>query len=333
MNEVLKKLLFVMTMILLFSGCAQQSQVHDVAISRPEQCIVFGKLELMKEGKIVPWSSFWSGREGRIIFLPPNSNKAQVYKVAKDGFFYWDLEPGDYFILSFEISEGGDFSRGDLRIPFSVSEERKNIYIGNLKVLMQGGWYYVGIDDDYSAALESFKNKFPYAQEPVKILASLQQKEGTYKKIKYICTDDWGIECKNKPYGVGFIRFEGVKPINPEVSIGISTDINTLNPTFEWSPSSLDNVTYDLIIYEAASYSRSGLDNQYVPGRLFLYEENIKDISYKITKTLQPKTKYFWSVRLRLNDDVSTWSKYSFFQTIILVTGGGSSNWFTFDTP
>ena len=334
MKESLQKFALVLAAILLFSlGCVQQPQIHDIGESGFTQGITFGKLELIKDGKVVSWSSFWMGREGRIIFLPPSGNKAIVYKVDKDGFFSWALEPGNYLILGYDLTEGGNVTSGDLRISFNVSDKTKNVYIGNLKVDLQEGWYKIDVYDDSSTAVELFRNKFPNAEQPVKELAQLQEDIGTFKNKKYVCAEYWGTDCKNKSYGLGFMRFEGVKPIKPEVTIKGQTKLDNLLPTFEWSPSSVDNISYDLVVYEAVSFSRSGIDIQYKPGRLVLYKEDIRESKYELKDPLKPGSRYFWSIRLRLNDDVSTWSKYAFFQTIILVTEGGRNNWFSFETP
>lgn len=337
MNEVMLKLLSAVAAIsFLFSGCATPMQIHDVEQLNPDQIITFGKLELVKDGKVQPWSSssFWKGiTEGRLIILPPDGNKAIVYKIDKDGYFYWGLAPGEYLILGFDISSGYETTGGDLRIGFTVNSEIQNNYIGNLIVEMGNHMYKPGIYDDFTKAVEIFNSKFPNAPQPVKNLAQLPEDLGTCEKTIFACNDVWGVDCSNSAYGVGFRRFEGITPIYPEVSLGQWLLINTLQPSFEWQPSSRNDVSYDLVIYEAASYSTLGIDTHYVPGRLLIFQENLKEPRYSLDHPLQPKSKYYWSVRLRQSNNVSTWSKYTYFQTILLVTKGAGSQWFRFETP
>lgn len=336
MNEVLQKLLLIIVIIPFFiTGCAEQQLLtHDLDMSNANPGVIFGKVELIKDGKVQPWVSFslWDGITfGTVIILPPSGNKAIVFNLDKDGFFYWPLDPGEYKILGYELKSESETTQGELGITFKVNEELQDTYIGNIRVSMTSDWYRVNIYDDFSTAVELFKNKFPNAQQPVLSLALLPEKLGDCQKIKYVCTEEWGIDCYKKEIkGIGFIRFDGVTALSPEVRGWGVSKIDTLLPTFEWSPSTKAEVSYDLVIYEAVSYYGA---TKYMPGRLLMYKEDIKETKYSLKDPLQPDSKYFWSIRLRLNHDVSTWSKFSFFQTILLYSEVGGSNWFTFETP
>ena len=326
-------LFFSVSFALVLVACVGQLQVKDVDVPSLNQGIVFGKLDLTEDGKAQPWKSFFAGVEAKLLISQPGSRKAMTYSIGGDGSFYWGLEPGDYTILGFDILNGGIRS-GHIGATFTVSEEAKSVYIGNLKVLMEKGIYAVGIEDDYSVAAELFKNRFPKAQNPVKNLALLDEEPGFSRSVRDVCAVEWGINCTDKNFkGVGFIRIDGVTPLAPEASASAFPEIDSLLPTLEWNPSSMDDVSYDLIIYEAASYSRHGMDIQYMPGNLVVYKEDIKEAKFDLKNPLQPTSKYYWSVRLRRNDIVSTWSKFSYFQTVIIYTGSGRNQWFTFATP
>jgi hypothetical protein len=331
MSRRLLRLLISASFSLLLVSCAGQLQLKDVEVPNPSQSIVFGTLDIVEGGKRQPWKSF--GVEAWIILAKPGSAEAMTYKIGGEGSFYWGLEPGDYTILGFDLLMGGIRS-GRLGATFTVSEGAKSIYIGNLKLLMEKRAYNFSIADDYSAAAESFKNRFPNAEEPVKSLARLEEEVGSYRRVSNVCSDEWGIDCSRKQiHGPGFIRVDGITPLKPEVSVTAFPNINSLAPNFEWEASSMNDLTYDFVIHESVSYIRNGIAAGCMPGRAVVYKEGMKETKCCLDNPLRPNSKYYWSVRLRRNDAVSTWSKFSYFQTIILVTGSGGNQWFTFTTP
>ncbi len=316
MTRTTFKLLLSVSLALFLVACAAQLQIKDVEVPSPEQGIIFGRIDVMEDGKPKkPWGT-------RIFILPPGGRKAMTYSISGDGSFYWGLEPGDYTILGFELTSAWDGGVRSWRIvaKFTVSEGTKSVYIGNLKLVIIKGMIEVSIEDNYLAAVESFKNRFPEAQEPDKSLALPEEKLGTYRRAIYICSDVW-YNCTK--------RYRGVTPLNPEVNS--STD--SLLPTFEWKPSSMDDVSYDLVVYEAASYPYNPFRTNYMRGRLVAYEEDIKEAKFHLKSPLQANSKYFWSVRLRLNDVVSYWSTFSHFEFYIFAWTSGSGEWFSFTTP
>lgn len=320
------KVIFSFSLALCLVSCAP-FQIKDVQAPIPGRGIVFGRLELVVDGKPLQWKSLGEkmGSEARILIFPSGSTKVMTYIVKGDGSFYWTLEPGDYTILGFELLKAGRVRGGRIGATFTVSERTKSIYIGNLKVVMEKGRYVVLIEDGYSAAVESFKNRFPKAQEPVKSVALSEGKTGSYRSMRYVCAEDWGIKCTKS--------YQGVTPLTPDLSSSAFPEIDSLLPTFEWEPSSQDDVSYDLVVYEAVSYSRTPMHIEHMPGRLVAYEEDINEAKFSLKKPLQPKSKYFWSVRLRRNDVVSNWSQFSYFKFYIVAWTSGSGQWFTFATP
>ena len=93
-------------------------------------------------------------------------------------------------------------------------------------------------------------------------------------------------------------------------------------------------VSYDVAIWEAAAYRvPSKLVSNYIPGPLALYEENLVAPELALAKPLKPKTKYFWSVRFRDGDSVSSWSRAGHFTFMLVAWTSGSGQWFAFETP
>jgi len=324
-------LFLIVSFGLFVVGCVAQThtQIKDVEEVGQDQSTVIGRLDLVEDGKPQRFS-MW--KEGILLILKSGSTKAISYNLRGDGSFFLALEPGDYNILGFETFYKG-VRGGRIGATFTVSEGAESVYIGKLKVLMEKGMYSVGIEDDYSAAAEAFKSRFPKARQPDISLAILKTKLGAYQRVSYVCADEWGLDCtKKQAQGVGFIRIDGVTPLNPEVSVSAFQEVDTLLPTFDWRPSSRVDLSYDLVIYEAASYTRQGMTKNYLPGNLIVYEEEIQEATFSLKNPLTPDNKYYWSVRLRRNDVVSTWSKFSYFQTLIIYTGSGSNQWFSFAT-
>jgi hypothetical protein len=293
-----------------------------------------------------------------VLLLPPGRKIAKAYRFGEDDFFCWGLEPGEYLILGFLLGgDGGHFLYGRIGTKFNIGRDVESVYIGNLKVEVKSRAYRVGIEDEYSTAVESFKNRFPKAQQLVKSLMTPEEAIGDYEGVcytgsfqglfwsvtsltayhqdtvssywspRYGCSDEWGVKCSK--------RYGGVTPLSPKITDEGFLKIKTLKPKFQWKPSSRKDVTYDLILYDAAPFSRSGLetDFDYVPGRVIVYVENIREPAFRLKNPLQPGNKYYWSVRLRRNQVVTKWSRFAYFNTVMIATAFGYGQWFNFETP
>lgn len=91
----------------------------------------------------------------------------------------------------------------------------------------------------------------------------------------------------------GCTTHKGLQIVYPEYNEVVAD----LHPTLEWEAVSDPKVTYDLIAYELEEINP------------VLYEEGLKDATYKIEKELKPDTLYRWSVRRRKGKDISEWTK------------------------
>lgn len=269
----------------------------------------------------------WTGEQQfRLLVLSPGSVEAVTYKLAKDGSFNWGLMPGDYAIVGYVLNKGTETRSGRIWARFTVPQNVKSLYIGDLKLLMEKGLYRVGIKDDQVAAIERYRNRFLEAHDlPQKGLMEPEMTVGSYDRMNYICAEGWGIECTSSN--------RGVTPSNPEtVTKGFSV-VDSLTPTLEWKPSAKEDVSYDLVIYEAISYSISGIDTQYMPGGVVVYEEGLKVPKWQPDTPFKPNQKYYWSVRLRRDGVVSNWSTSSHFAFYLVAWSSGYGQLFSFTTP
>ena len=136
---------------------------------------------------------------------------------------------------------------------------------------------------------------------------------------------------------IGCVRFTGVKPIYPEVGYHntIPSRVESLQPTFRWEPSS-GAVTYDFIIYEAIDKGSFWKRIQLSVGPEIYYREGLKEQEHRIEEPLKPRTKYYWSVRIRKEQEVFNWSVYDVRATFNIPFWNVAKGYhypFLFDTP
>ena len=143
-----------------------------------------------------------------------------------------------------------------------------------------------------------------------------------------MCDSEWGLQCNRDG--------SGAKPVQPVLTRGLHgstfTRIDTALPTFKWQPASA-GVHYDIAIWEAATYRvPNKLVTNHTPGHLVVYEENVPAAEFMLSKPLKPKTKYYWSVRFRDGDTVSSWSRAGHFAFLLVMWSSGYGEWFAFET-
>ena len=324
----LRPFLIALLGLMLF-GCATSSQIKDVETLKAGQTLVFGSVAVIEDGKPKKWGMTWTGtQELWLLLLPQDSTKALPYRLANDGTFAWGLAPGEYTIAGYELAVGTGSRSARIWMHFMVSEGSESLYIGDLTLQMQGGLFSFRAEDRYDPAVETFRTKFPDAtDQPQKGLMEIEQRIGSLERTTYICRPDWGIKCTK--------TYKGVTPIRPEITKGSFTSVDSLTPSFEWRPSSRGDVAYDLVIYEAFTYSRGVMKirSRYIPGKVAVYEEDLKAAIWRPDTPLKPDREYFWSVRLRRDGTVTNWSNYSYFSFYLVASSSGYGQLFGFSTP
>jgi hypothetical protein len=313
------------TLFLVLSGCVPA--VKDVEAPVSGEAVVLGSIKVIEDGKTLKWGFTWEGMQYcRLLILPPGETEARIYQPDNDGNFEWSLPPGDYVIAGYELALAAQFRAGRIWATFTVPPGAKSLYIGDLTVQVGKGLYAYKIEDNHSAASARYREKFPgAADQPQTILLEREPPLGSVEGLSYICAEGWGIECTKK--------YHGVTPLSPGMSKGSFTETTSLQPRFEWTPSTNSDVTYDLVLFESVSYSRSGVGFQYLPGRVVQYVEGLKEPTWQADAPLAPGHRYFWSVRLRKDGMVSNWSRYSYFAFLIFAWTSGYGQWFSFTTP
>ncbi|MEJ2141211.1 MAG: hypothetical protein P8Y24_02445 [Gammaproteobacteria bacterium] len=313
--------------IVFLTSCAMAPPMKDVEAPIAGETIVFGQVDVFENGVKQDWKMKWTGaRTFYLMILPPGTTEAITYKVMEDGSFYWSLKPGEYQLLAYRFQKGNQWLTGRIGATFSVPANVDGLYVGDFRMNIQRGRYFTSIANNFKSALINYQNKFPtQTSAPQASLMKGRKKLGQYNLVGHPCHKMWGITCTK--------RYRGVEPISPEIANHGFPQTESLSPVFKWKPSSSSDITYDFVIYEAASYSVSGMDKQYVEGRLVDYWENVKQPYLTLLSPLKPATRYFWSVRTRKGQTVSGWSSFSFMGFYVFAMTSGVGKPFAFSTP
>jgi len=313
--------------VLLLWGCATSPTMKDVVEIAPDTRIVFGNAEVWTDGEQETWGAKWTGHNNfYLAILPPNTNEAISYKLDKDGIFYWALEPGDYSIPGYHWQNLQMTRTGQIGAEFTVPETGGDVYLGTL--MFKGNAFFVvpSFEDRFDQVTPLYDAKFPSRKgTSIKQLMEPPQPIGSFTAVRGQCHDAWEIECDK--------RFDGVTPISPDVSQSGFPEATSLTPEFRWKASPRNDVSYDLIVYEAATYAISGaLIPSYMRGRIAAYEEGLAEPHWQPAVPFKPDTRYIWSVRLRDGDTVSSWSTQGHSTFLLVYASSGSGQWFQFKT-
>jgi len=285
--------------------------------------IVFGKLDNFNKGK--PEKLEW-GFDHFILIQPENANKGIPVKMDRDGWFFLSLKPGSYAIRGVLSGPTTIF----LNENFTVPGGNTAIYVGNIMLDKGAATHSMLIHNAEQAAFSEFHQRYPESQiQPEIHQMSSGPEIGSYNNMLGVCAKKWQCECT--------LQIQGLEPVSPPLEHGMTdtsfTNVDVLQPTMRWKPSAAPVFTYDLAIWEATSYRINALATRYLPGTLALYEENLANPEFTLTTPLKPKTRYYWSVRLRDGDTVSTWSRAGHFTFLLVGWTSGTGEWFAFETP
>lgn len=320
--------LILIIVLLAISGCATVDQkmaepsTSDTA-SPDNKTIIFGKLDNFKDGK--PEKLAW-GYDHFILIQAEGVVKGLPVKIDRDGWFFLNLQPGNYAIRGVLSGPTTIF----LNERFSVSEGNAAVYVGNIVLDKRQAMFSLRTINAEQAAIEEFNKRYLQSRfQPETRLMQTEPEIGKFKAQLGICATKWGLDCT--------MSVQGIEPVDPPLEHGLKgitfTDIDSLQPTMRWKPSPAPTVTFDLAIWEATSYRINSLVTRYLPGDLVLYQEKLSKPEFTLETPLKPKSKYFWSVRLRDEDTVSSWSKAGHFTFLIVGWTSGTGEWFAFETP
>ncbi|PLX94603.1 MAG: hypothetical protein C0621_05345 [Desulfuromonas sp.] len=111
----------------------------------------------------------------------------------------------------------------------------------------------------------------------------------------------------------GCTTFHGVTPLYPEVgNPNYPADVETTQPTFRWEAVDAPGTTYDLIVYNGIKVETFLEGVKRSRGEEIYYREGIETNAHKIEIHLEMGKEYYWSVRTRKGETVSTWGSYDY---------------------
>lgn len=352
---VWRVLVFVIAVFL--SACSTTPTIERAKhlpsrVGPQEESVVFGKITVVEEGEEqiwgVPNGVMGFLQEFRVSLLPEGTYGAEIFALKGNGRFFWSLAPGTYRILGFERSIGSRSRGGRIDARFTVPKGKANVYIGDLVMIVTDGRFEFSVKDDYDIAVNKLRKLFPGVKGAFKTaLLTFVKPPGSYSRVLGICSEFSGDDKCDWDH-------QGLVPVTPKASENFPV-VSSLTPKFEWKPSSRDDVTYDLVIYDAALIKSEEFP-EYTPAHVLLYEENLKQPNFELKQPLKPSRRYYWSVRLRHGQDVSSWSRHGYssfnmlpgrgWQDVSSWSHDGYSSfdmilgrkwkaglWFTFETP
>jgi hypothetical protein len=173
--------LSILLLLILFSGCYPSS-----AIDLPEtksiptnEGVVFGRVKIINDGEVM--TDFHTGVDVsmmEIVILPDDSSEEIEYAFYHDGSFGWHLPAGGYTIGTFETRRRPFTAHnihGRIFAHFDVVKDEVT-YIGTISLDFKGLQYRKFVEDEYEAAVEQFRKKFPeIKREPRRSLMVLEK--------------------------------------------------------------------------------------------------------------------------------------------------------------
>lgn len=289
--------------------------LSDAAAKASDKKLAFGRIILSSESgdtiKLDKPGIFKSGDLFLMWVVPETGDKATRLQVDESGQFFWKLAPGNYVVASYEWSRdtgGGFFSGRRLWADFSVSEDADATYIGTLTLRAVSKYgYAISVEDESDLApawlLTSGED---ISADIATSVMTLEDQRWQNSGIP-ICFTPLGIVCDK--------RRDGVEVVTPkQTQSTVFRKIKSLTPTLEWKPSTTDDISYDVIVYEAY-YKKAGFlsgggkpGGGYAAGRAVEYAESLTEPRYRLQTPLEPGQRYYWSVRLRHPNFISGWS-------------------------
>lgn len=314
-------------------GAPADPKLEPSRTSEPVQPTLFGKFDLLKKGKPIKVTEMaWLGVNSfTVLVLPEGENRALALITDAQGWFAWRLKAGTYTVPAY-VYVGGSATTGTvtgaLNGRFRVAEDDGGVYLGHLTIDLERP--EVSFRDAEEEAFREYAKRNPQAAAPSKRLLEPGPRLGVFRAVRSACAEQWGVVCTR--------NVEGIEPISPAVTRGVHgstfTRVGDTAPELSWKPSSMPGITYDLAIWEAAAYRLpSAMVDNYIPGHLMVYEENLAEPRLRLRAPLKPKSKYYWSVRMRNGDVVSSWSHAGHVAFMLVALTSSRGGWFAFETP
>jgi hypothetical protein len=263
-----------------------------------------------------------------------SDNRGLVFGFTEDGWFSWSLDPGRYVLTDLWCRRGdGVLNESEITLPvnaaFQVVQGTGTTYIGHFSLTYADRRFQpIGWKMNEQEAAGEFARRYPNAPAAIAQQPVFDPGPGKFARISDACATEWHLDCYLR-FGV---PFEGVKVLEPNPVGSHHPGFGTADspsPTLKWEAAPDPAVTYDVAVWEVVTYhvpyAITPNSEVNARGRLVVYAENLDAPRYAMVDPLKAKTLYYWSVRLRKGEGVSTWTRGHGF--------GGHGPWLGFETP
>jgi hypothetical protein len=327
--------------VLVLAACETEKGLTAITPPSADERVVFGQVRGTVDGYVMNYVAPWQLKLGpqdrlALIVMAEAGGEAQTYFMRDDGRFEWNLRPGRYIVAGVEWTKDeitGPYSRRSAHrvarpwLGFAVSEEPAATYLGTLRVDLNRGQVRYRIEDNFAAARAAFAAKLPaLADKPVRQGLMARVEEPTRSaNVHPICEPRWGLAvCSDKRHGIA--------PLQPAAAQDVFPVVDSLQPTLEWEPAPRSELRYDLAVWKVVDY-RHLLLTRRLQGPVAYYRAGLVEPRHKLEVPLDPGTRYYWSVRLREMDTVSSWSTFGTGYFVLVAYGESSNLMFNFATP
>jgi hypothetical protein len=293
----------------------------------PGTHVVSGRLELYEDGTPTQMGLFASVNAAAFLAAPTGSDRGQLLDVDTNGTVNWKLPPGEYDLVALRLVHRNGSSLVQLKGHLTVSADQPVTEIGLIRAERGSYGSRVRLIDSANTSTPDARNEAALPQRPLQLL---RDSIGSYARVVDVCAPRWWLQCTQS--------FNGVEAVSPKVDFTLSgpqpTRLDTLQPRFRWRTALTAGAAYDLVVWRGISYKPGALAaTTYASGPVAFYAENLQQAEFAEVPPLQPKSHYFWSVRMRQADTVSTWTTTGHDTFLLVAWSRSSGHLFEFETP
>jgi hypothetical protein len=284
---------------------------------------VVGRAEFFVDGAPVRVGLFSSVSAAAFVVVPPGSDRGTLLEVSGDGSLHWRLAPATYDLVALRVARGDGIAVAPINGKLTVAAERPTTDVGVIRV--ERGTFGTRVRQIQPSSAASTGS--PDLSDPAQPLQLRPLKIGAFADIVDICAPRWWLQCTRE--------VKGVTAVEPTVEVDLRgprvAQANGLQPRFVWHGP--PGAVYDLVVWRGIQYKPNALAAaQYVPGPVVHYVEGLDRSEFAAIPPLQPMSRYFWSVRIRQGETVSTWSTTGHFTFLLIAMSSSSGQLFSFET-
>ena len=290
------------------------------------QVPVVGRLEIFQDGARVEIGFLSKVPSAGFVVAPHGTDRGIWLAANSDGSLRWSLQPGEYDLVAVRLqgSKGNSYSIIPVDGRLTVAAGGGTVDLGTLRA--ETGQYGARLRQ-----VEPPATAASAAGDGAQALELRRRILGTFSRVVDVCASRWAVPCSKS--------LSGVTALDPPVVTDVlamgapsAGRVNSLRPNFSWKGpvgASYDFAVWRAVEYQAGTFAKP----ERTPGPLVHYAQALDRAEFADIPPLQPRSRYYWSVRLREGETVSTWSTTGHFTFLIVAMSSSSGKLFEFETP